>query len=110
MVLRWWLEEECKMAYRVKYQYPGDPVTEVTLMFGGEFLAANPNREIVISCADSEQHIPVEDVVCDTCNASVQATEPCAVVIGHLYCWQCYKEWVKPHLTEDLGVVLFQVA
>ena len=100
------------MAYRVKYQYPGDPVTAVTLMFGGEFAAANPNREIVVSGAGFEQHIPVEEIVCDTCNASVQATEPCAEVeaVGRLYCWECYQKWVKPHLTEDAGEALLKVS
>ena len=71
------------MAYPMKYQYPGDPIAEVTLMFGGEFLA---------------HHIPVEDIICDTCNANVSPSDPCSVTGSRLYCWECHVKWIKPHL------------
>ena len=86
------------MAYPMKYQYPGDPIAEVTLMFGGEFLAANPNREIVIRGGHTEDRIPVEDIICDTCNANVSPSDPCSVTGSRLYCWECHVKWIKPHL------------
>lgn len=83
------------------YQYLGDPVTEVELMFGQEFLAqADKPREIVIYGVDLETHIPVREIVCDLCNNLVGLTDPCALAHNYLYCWSCYEEWIKPYLFE----------
>lgn len=87
------------MPWTTRYTYPGDPTTEVQLMFGGEFLVANPNREIVVGGDGMPTtRIPVEEIVCDTCNVSVFPDEPCAITESRLYCWSCYKQWIRPHL------------
>ena len=82
-----------------KYEYPGDPVATAMLMFGLEFKQQYTGREIVFHDGDKEPtRIPVEDAICDSCNASVGDFEPCAVTISRLYCWDCYKQWIKPHV------------
>ena len=54
----------------VTYTYPGDPTTTADLMFGLEFKVRHPDREVVISGGyAAPQHIPVEDAICDSCNA-----------------------------------------
>lgn len=84
------------------YHYPGDPITPVQLLFGGEFTEANPNREIVITVDDGvpPTRIPVEDVLCDVCNAPVGELDPCALTDRQLYCWPCYEQWVKPYIVK----------
>lgn len=84
---------------KTTYTYPGDPRTEVRLMFGQEFLAENPDREIRISAQGQlTTRIPVEDAICDSCNASVPPTDPCSVANDRLYCWDCHVRWIRPHL------------
>lgn len=87
------------MTVKAKYRYPNDPVTNVQVMFGAEFTARYPNREIAITVGTRKvfQH-PVTDVVCDTCNAEIGPLDPCAVAIERMYCWGCFTEWIRPHV------------
>jgi len=89
------------MSYKTTFTYPGDPTSKVELMFGAEFTHANPDREIVIYGGDIAQHIPVDEIICDTCNAGVELYDPCAVTESRLYCWACFLEWIKPYLTRS---------
>ena len=84
------------------YTYPGDPKAEVELTYGGDFKAGNPGREIAVGAwGDPDPvRIPVEEVVCDSCNANVGDFDPCAIALDRLYCWDCYKRWVQPHLDQ----------
>lgn len=90
----------------MKYAYPDDPITDVRFMFGIEFAAANPNREIVIGgmTADGSfddanaTRIPVAEIVCDTCNALVQDVDPIAITLDRLYCWPCTVKWILPYV------------
>ena len=82
-----------------KYHYPGDPVTGVELTYGGDFKRAQPDRQIRVGIRGGEVSvIPVEDAICDMCNAEVGDYNPCALSGTRLYCWQCYEEWIKPYL------------
>lgn len=85
----------------ITYTYPGDEPTDARLMFGREFREANPNRnrQIVIGGGGLPATvISVDEVVCDTCNDLVTDTDPCAVTEHGLYCWNCTKEWILPHV------------
>lgn len=78
----------------IHYQYPGDPVTEARLMFGEEFTAQNPERYIAVISGGEETRIPIpsDEIVCDQCNAGVDALDPCVNTAHSLYCWTCAKE------------------
>ena len=93
------------MAATTKFQYKTDPITEVSLMFGIEFRTRNKNRAIVVSdSTGAEQRIPVEDIVCDICNALVQDHDPLAVANNNLHCWSCFQQWIWPYLTGKVKV------
>lgn len=88
---------------RLKYQYPGDPVSDVILLHGQEFLDKQPkDRAIVISGGDRpDERIPLGDeIVCDLCNAEVGKLDPCAWTPRGLYCRKCAEEWILPHVKE----------
>lgn len=91
------------MSFKTEFKYNGDPLTEVELTFGGEFAAANPDRFIQVGSFDGGVRIPVEEVICDSCNARVARVEPCAMVHARLYCWACYLEWIFPFLVDVDG-------
>ena len=87
-----------------KYGYPGDPLANVELTYGGDFKRAQPDRRIRITVADKEVFtIPVGDMICYTCNAEVGDYDPCALSGTRLYCWSCYGDWIKPHLVRAHG-------
>ena len=89
------------MPVKFNYQYPGDPLDTVELLFGAEFLKRFPKRDITISgfgVGVPVTRIPVTEVVCDSCNAEVLPHEPCSLSPSGLQCWECTKEYVLPHL------------
>lgn len=87
----------------VKYQYPGDPVALVDLMFGLEFKLRHPDREIVVQRDNqpSSLRIPVSDSICDSCGSLVADLQPCAVTQHHLYCWGCFDEWIGRYVVVE---------
>jgi len=94
---------EGRMSVKAKFEYPNDPISDVELMFGEEFLGRFPSRETRIVTATEDIRIPVDDVICDSCNGPVRRTDPCALLYGgsHLYCWDCYSRNIKPHLMDE---------
>jgi hypothetical protein len=87
----------------VKYKYPEDPEDSALLVYGLEFKRAN--REIRVTSLDqdfqptSETAIPVDGACCDSCNAEIADIDPCALTHRRLYCWACFEQWIKPHIT-----------
>lgn len=81
-------------------KYPGDSREHVTFTTGAAFRAAHPDRAIVITIDDgSSTRIPVEDVVCDLCNAAIADDDPCTLEgTSRLLCANCTKQWITPYL------------
>ena len=85
----------------IRYKFKSDPITEAYLMFGQEFLAQDPNRAMKITTGDGTVifQAPIDDVICDRCNRTIDTVDPCANVpdVGRLYCWPCATEHVLPY-------------
>jgi hypothetical protein len=85
---------------RIQYKYPGDPITDVDLMFGREFKDKNRGRDMVVSTVKKTSRFPVPDeiVICDECYHEVADLDPCALTDGSLYCEPCFTRIIKPHV------------
>ena len=84
---------------RFRYRYPGDPVTSGARLTGAEFRALMPDRGITFYTAGREpERIPVEEVVCDGCNAEVRPEDDCALGGGgsRLRTWSIVSIAVAP--------------
>lgn len=88
------------MSRTERFQYPGDPVTEVEWTTGQEFLNANPIRETRITVeGEPTIVIPVGDeIICDCCNAEVLPADECALALDRLHCMACATKWIVPYL------------
>lgn len=92
---------------KVSYQYPGDPVTEATILFGLEFKKRFRPPEggmiqVMSEDRNGEVHIDrqwFQDVICDTCSNGVADFDPCVLVRDRLYCYECAKPLVTSHWT-----------
>jgi hypothetical protein len=85
----------------IRYQYKDetgtDPVAEAWLTFGKIFKTGNPDRRVKVTDLrgivfyDSG---PLDEAVCDLCNAEVGDYDPCVSADHTLYCWPCGQKWV----------------
>ena len=88
-----------------------DPVTDVKLMFGAEFVATERGGGPGVTRITDLDGNPLapdilfDEVICDHCNGLVNSTDPCALAMNRLYCWDCYKEWIAPYLLTDAAPV-----
>jgi hypothetical protein len=85
---------------RRQYEYPGDPVEDVDLMFGREFKDQNRGRDLVVYTATETSRVPWPDetAVCYACNDEVADLDPCALTDWGLFCGPCFTRIIKPHL------------
>ena len=89
---------------RIWYEYPGDPLTPADLMTGKEFKDTNPGRSIRIIDIDRDGHetvtaeTPVDEAICDCCNAEVEDDATCALSENRLYCVECMARWITPYI------------
>jgi hypothetical protein len=87
------------------FHYPGDPVTEIEVMTGREFLDRHPGDRIVQFGSPGHLMTRIDlgdEMVCDTCNTEIRPDHRTVHVrdFGRLYCWRCFTRWIRPHLVE----------
>lgn len=76
------------MIYR-RLNSPGDPPVTVALMFGEEFVEhVRKGKPAIIQVGDTTPLL-VQEVICDSCNNEVGLADPCLVMPGWLFCWEC---------------------
>lgn len=83
-----------------RYHYPGDPPGHMRLLSGRAFREENPDRTIRIASLDPTEPeivIPVEDVICDLCNAGIADDEICGLTYNRLYCAACVDKYYRPY-------------
>ena len=85
---------------RIQYEYPGDPVTDVDLMFGREFKDTHRGRYMVVSTANETSRVPWPDetAVCDACNDEVADLDLYALTAWGLFYGACFTRIIKPHV------------
>jgi hypothetical protein len=85
---------------RIQYEYPGDPVTDVDLMFGREFKDRHRGRVMVVSTPNETSRMPWPDEIalCDACNEEVADLDLCALTAWGLFCGPCFARIIKPHV------------
>ena len=85
---------------RIQYEYPGDPVTDVDLMFGREFKDRHRGRVMVVSTPNETSRMPWPDEIalCDACNEEVADLDLCALTAWGLFSGPCFTRIIKPHV------------
>jgi hypothetical protein len=86
-----------------KYSYPDEPDEKAVFMFGLQFFRLNPNRYMQMTDLEGKPlapRIPVNEIICDTCNAEIHLWEPCCEVLNRLYCWDCTKKWILQYIVK----------
>jgi hypothetical protein len=85
---------------RIQYEYPGDPVADVDLMFGREFKDRHRGRVMVVSTPNETSRMPWPDEIalCDACNEEVADLDLCALTAWGLFCGPCFTRIIKPHV------------
>jgi hypothetical protein len=77
-----------------------DPPDDALLTYGEEFKRMNPDRRSRVT--DLAGNViydsgPIEEVICDFCNAEVGNLDPCTLTGDRLYCQDCAKRWIFPY-------------
>ena len=88
-------------------RYPGDPHVEIIEMTREEFLAAFPDRKLVLVGYDDQgnetnrQEYPLgDDVVCDLCNAEITGTLYLGYRGSRAHCPACAAQGWRPWCQE----------
>ena len=91
-------------------RYPGDPPARVQRMTGAEFVAQAGPRGVRVASEDPETgewittlDLPVEDVICDSCNDAIDPEAVCWLGLDRLWCDDCATRYWKAYLTPEGG-------